>query len=148
MWVWRATDHKLVNLLVCSQADQQPYYEPYQYNQTSVPAARSAPPRTYSKPKPVNVVYDEERPAPTQSRSFKVLQKLTEGIEDELQNLQLQEQLLHQQIPGYDDGWQRTTPRQSERNSQQSSNTMPQGYRTISGYKQLRNSMADDLCKR
>lgn len=122
----------------------EPQQQPQQFSQAIVPPARPTPPRMYSKPqqqsKSVNVVYsDDDKSLPTQSRSFKVLQKLTEGIEDELQNLHLQEQLLHQQLPGYDEGWQKTNPRQL--NQPHSSSQLPQGYRTIStsNYKQFKN---------
>ncbi|XP_074597276.1 uncharacterized protein LOC141852240 [Brevipalpus obovatus] len=118
----------------------QPNYESYQipYKSQPAPPPRPQPPPQYeynpqpmrynsqqSQPqqqyRPVNVSYDDgERSEPTQSRSFKVLQKLTEGIEDEIQNLRLHEKQMNMQqaAPQIDrnHNWQSTdygAPRQT-----------------------------------
>lgn len=86
-------------------------------------------PQQQQQYRPVNVSYDDERSEPTQSRSFKVLQKLTEGIEDEIQNLQLHEKQMNMQqaAPQMDRNQQPTNQGPTPQAAQPSPRPYPRG---------------------
>ena len=126
-------DHYSTPTKIIGPSLQEQWNAKRQYQSASPQQARTANEGNYGgqhkmsqQPQPQQRFYEpeneEERTEPVQSRSFRVLQKLTEGIQDELENLKLVEQQTQQE-------YQRQRQAQQQQNQ---SDWTPQWRRTPS----------------